>query len=67
MREQRQCRLFLRRSAEESFDPNDALKTRAADGQLLGVAGYKTSAGSFMAMNFERLRRHFGIVGAIWR
>lgn len=52
---------------EESFDPNYAIIARAADGRLLGVAGYKTSAGSFLAMNFERLRRHFGIVGAIWR
>jgi GNAT superfamily N-acetyltransferase len=55
------------RMLEESLNPNYAIIARAVDGQLLGVAGYKTSAGSFMAMNFERLKRHFGIVGAIWR
>jgi GNAT superfamily N-acetyltransferase len=51
----------------ESLDPDYAIIARSVDGQLLGVAGYKTPAGSFMAINFECLRRHFGIVGATWR
>ncbi|MFN7633200.1 MAG: GNAT family N-acetyltransferase [Acetobacteraceae bacterium] len=51
----------------ESLDPDYAIIARSVDGQLLGVAGYKTPAGSFMAINFECLRRHFGIFGATWR
>lgn len=51
----------------EAFNPEFAIVARAADGQLLGVAGYKTPMGSFMAISFDRLKRHFGPAGAIWR
>jgi GNAT superfamily N-acetyltransferase len=51
----------------EALNPDFAVVARAADGQLLGVAGYKTPRGSFMAINFVRLKRHFGTFGAIWR
>lgn len=51
----------------EALNPNFAIGARAAEGQLLGVAGYKTHEGSFMAISFDCLRQHFGIVGAVWR
>lgn len=51
----------------EALDPGFAIVARADDGQLLGVAGYKTPTGSFVAMNFDHLKRHFGLAGAIWR
>lgn len=51
----------------ESLNPRYAIVARAVDGQLLGVAGYKTPTGSFVEMNFGGLKRHFGKIGAIWR
>ncbi len=51
----------------EALDPDFAIVARAADGHLLGVAGFKTPAGSFMAIGFGRLVRHFGVAGALWR
>lgn len=51
----------------ESVDPSFSIVARAGDGDLLGVAGYKSPLGSFVAIDFERLKRHFGFVGALWR
>lgn len=51
----------------EVLDPNFSIVARAEDGGLLGVAGYKSPLGSFVAIDFERLKRHFGFVGALWR
>ncbi len=51
----------------EALDPRFALVARAGDGQVLGVAGYKTRQGSFVDITFSHLRRSFGIAGAIWR
>jgi len=51
----------------EAFDPAHAIVARSVDGRLLGVAGYKTAQGSFAAIGFNGLRRHFGLAGALWR
>ena len=51
----------------EVVDPDCAIVARGADGRLLGVAGYKTAHKSFVSIDFARLRRHYGLVGAIWR
>jgi GNAT superfamily N-acetyltransferase len=51
----------------EALNPTSAIVARAGNWQLLGLAGYKTAKGSFLAITFEVLKRHFGVVGAIWR
>jgi GNAT superfamily N-acetyltransferase len=51
----------------EAFNPKSSIVARASDGQLLGVAGYKTPKSAFVAIDFDCLKRHFGIVGAISR
>lgn len=52
---------------QEALDPRFALVARSHDGKVLGVAGYKTHGGSFVAITFDRLKRSFGNAGAIWR
>ena len=37
------------------------------DGALLGVAGFKTPEGGFMAGEFADMARHYGWLGAAWR
>ncbi|MBY6155219.1 GNAT family N-acetyltransferase [Vannielia litorea] len=37
------------------------------NGALLGVAGYKTPEGGFMAGGFADMARHYGWFGAAWR
>ncbi len=49
------------------LNPNAAIVARAKDGQLLGVAGYKTEQDAFAAIGFAMMRRHFGVFGGLWR
>lgn len=51
----------------ETLNPGSSLVARARDGELLGVAGYKTPMGAFFSIEFTVLRRHFGFAGAVWR
>lgn len=50
-----------------ALNPSSSIVARANDGRLLGVAGYKTATGSFAAIDFDCLRRQFGVAGAVWR
>lgn len=50
-----------------ALNPKSSIVARAIDGQLLGVAGYKTPMGSLVAITFDVLKQHFGVLGAIWR
>lgn len=47
--------------------PSHALSAVAADGSLLGVAGFKTAEGAFIGGRFADLARHYGWIGAAWR
>lgn len=38
-----------------------------ADGEVLGVAGFKTKAGAFIGGGMTDLFRTYGVLGAIWR
>lgn len=51
----------------EMLNPGSSIVARARDGELLGVAGYKTPMGAFFSIEFKVLRRHFGFAGAVWR
>lgn len=48
-------------------DPNHAISAIAADGTLLGVAGFKTAKGAFIGGTLTDLARTYGWPGAVWR
>lgn len=50
-----------------ALDPAHAICARAADGTLLGVAGFKTAEGGLVGGNFRDLARVYGWPGAAWR
>lgn len=52
---------------EKALNPQASIVARTSDGRILGVAGYKTSSGSFIEITFNGLKLSFGIGGAIWR
>lgn len=54
---------FLARVA----DPQFALCARGKEGQLLGVAGFKTVEGALIGGGFSDLRAIFGTASALWR
>jgi len=54
---------FLTRVA----DPSHAISANAADGTLLGIAGYKTEAGSFIGGDWPDLTAAYGTIGSLWR
>ncbi|MBW4709662.1 GNAT family N-acetyltransferase [Roseobacter sp. YSTF-M11] len=54
---------FLRRV----IDPDYALVARGSDGQILGIAGYKTSSGALVGGDYGDLQRVYGAWGALWR
>ncbi|WP_245924940.1 GNAT family N-acetyltransferase [Aliiruegeria haliotis] len=47
--------------------PSHALTVLDEDGTLLGVAGYKTQRGGFVAATYGDLARVYGAIGAVWR
>ncbi|KAA0912126.1 GNAT family N-acetyltransferase [Aquicoccus porphyridii] len=49
------------------LDPGFALVARDAQGQLLGVAGFKTATGALANGGARDLARHYGLLGALWR
>lgn len=51
----------------ETLDPAHALCARAADGGLLGVAGFKTAHGALVLGGVAALRSAYGPAGAMWR
>ncbi|SDF30330.1 GNAT family N-acetyltransferase [Limimaricola pyoseonensis] len=59
----RRALAFLR----DALDPRHALCARAADGRLLGVAGFKTRQGALVGGDLAAMSRSYGPVGALWR
>ncbi len=47
--------------------PRHAISARAADGRLLGIAGYKMGAGGLVGGGVNDLAKVYGWVGALWR
>lgn len=50
----------------EILDPAHAIAA-LQDGQLVGIAGYKTAQGGLMNGGLRALARHYGWLGALWR
>ena len=51
----------------EVMEPQYALSAVDENGTLIGLAGYKTSAGSMVGGNLSDLARSYGWFGALWR
>ena len=49
------------------LDPDFAISAVDTDGQLLGIAGFKTEQGSFVGGTLSQLARHYGWLTAIPR
>ncbi|MGC3939172.1 GNAT family N-acetyltransferase [Roseobacter sp. EG26] len=49
------------------LDPEFALVARDTEGQLLGIAGFKTSKGALVGGEYDDLRKIFGAWGGLWR
>ena len=52
---------------ERVMDPEYAISAVAADGRLLGIAGFKTADGAFVGGSLADLAASFGWIGALWR
>lgn len=48
-------------------DPKHAISAIKADGSLIGVAGFKTSGGSFVGGELGDLQSVYGSFGGLWR
>ncbi|MGB3315706.1 MAG: GNAT family N-acetyltransferase [Albidovulum sp.] len=48
-------------------DPGHAIRAEAADGTLLGLAGFKTEKGAFIGGGMGDLASAYGWPGALWR
>lgn len=51
----------------DCLDPDFALIARDANGQILGLAGFKTAQGALIAGDWPQISQHYGLVGAAWR
>ncbi len=49
------------------MNPDFAICARDFSGQLLGLAGFKTTQGALVGGGFGDLRRHYGLWGTLWR
>lgn len=52
---------------ETVLNPDFALVARDADGNLLGLAGYKTTDGGLVEGSFTQMAQAYGWGGAVWR
>lgn len=52
---------------ESVLDPEFALVARDGNGQLLGLAGFKTSTGGLLGGSLTQMARVYGWIGATWR
>lgn len=50
-----------------NLDPNFALAARDCDGNLLGLAGFKTASGALLGGGLTELATSYGWIGALWR
>ncbi len=63
MRPQAKALAFLART----MDPAFCLAARSEDGQLLGLAGFKTDKGALVGGTMSDLAETYGWIGALWR
>lgn len=63
MRPEKTALDFISHVLDEKF----ALSAVSDDEELLGIAGYKTSEGSFIGGELEDLAQFYGWTGALWR
>jgi GNAT superfamily N-acetyltransferase len=52
---------------KKTLDPDFAFAAVSKDGNLLGLAGYKTSDGAFAGGSLLDLTRVYGYLGGLWR
>ncbi|MDA8586624.1 GNAT family N-acetyltransferase [Rhodobacteraceae bacterium] len=52
---------------ERVIDPTHVITAVAADGALLGIAGFKTEKGSFVGGELSDLQTAYGWFGGLWR
>ncbi|MCF2871214.1 GNAT family N-acetyltransferase [Octadecabacter sp. G9-8] len=52
---------------EDVLDPSHALCARDDDGQLLGVAGFKTYEGALVGGTARDMANHYGWISSLWR
>jgi GNAT superfamily N-acetyltransferase len=52
---------------QNAVDPNHAISAVSVDGELLGVAGYKTGTGGFVGGGLTDMCAVYGWVSGIWR
>ncbi|WP_029042352.1 GNAT family N-acetyltransferase [Cucumibacter marinus] len=55
------------RFLDGAVDPAHAISAVSDEGELLGVAGFKTEQGAFVGGGFSDLKAVYGTFGAIWR
>lgn len=48
-------------------DPDHAISALSPDGDVLGVAGFKTSAGALIGGGLKEMRAAYGLIGGVWR
>ncbi|MEL7526261.1 MAG: GNAT family N-acetyltransferase [Pseudomonadota bacterium] len=52
---------------EDALDPAFALSAVSREGALLGLAGFKTNDGAFVAGTLARMTEVYGLFGGLWR
>ncbi|SDI87396.1 GNAT family N-acetyltransferase [Aliiruegeria lutimaris] len=52
---------------EHALDPSHALSALSEQGELLGIAGFKTYRGGLLTAGFQDMARVYGLLGAAWR
>jgi ribosomal protein S18 acetylase RimI-like enzyme len=50
-----------------ALSPDHAFSARDGDGQILGVAGFKSHDGSLVSGHFSMMVPHYGMAGTVWR
>lgn len=63
LRPAHKARAFLRRV----IDPSHSISAVGTDGELLGVAGFKTASGAFVGGGLKDLSSVYGVLGGTWR
>ena len=51
----------------QHLDPGFALVARGTDGQVMGIAGFKTDKGALIGGDLKGLARHYGWFSLLWR
>ncbi|MFV0333912.1 MAG: GNAT family N-acetyltransferase [Tropicimonas sp.] len=52
---------------ERALSPEHALSALSDNGELLGIAGFKTLSGGLVSAGYADIARVYGRVGALWR